>query len=71
MQELRAGWLPGSGAFRMAPPGHPILVYQPDQEISARDAQSGLRNGGQGQNRTADTAIFSRVLYQLSYLAVR
>ena len=25
--------------------------------------------GGEGQNRTADTAIFSRVLYQLSYLA--
>ena len=28
-----------------------------------------LRCGGEGQNRTADTAIFSRVLYQLSYLA--
>jgi hypothetical protein len=26
--------------------------------------------GGQGQNRTADTVIFSHVLYQLSYLAV-
>ena len=25
--------------------------------------------GGEGQNRTADTAIFSRVLCQLSYLA--
>jgi hypothetical protein len=25
--------------------------------------------GGQGQDRTADTAVFSRVLYQLSYLA--
>src|SRR5690606_16351632 len=25
--------------------------------------------GGQGQNRTADTAIFSRMLYRLSYLA--
>ena len=25
---------------------------------------------GQGRSRTADTAIFSRVLYQLSYLAV-
>jgi hypothetical protein len=24
---------------------------------------------GQGRNRTADTAIFSRMLYQLSYLA--
>jgi hypothetical protein len=27
--------------------------------------------GGEGQNRTADTAIFSRVLCQLSYLAER
>jgi hypothetical protein len=26
--------------------------------------------GGQGQNRTADTGIFSPLLYQLSYLAV-
>jgi hypothetical protein len=24
--------------------------------------------GAEGQNRTGDTAIFSRVLYQLSYL---
>jgi hypothetical protein len=24
---------------------------------------------GEGRNRTADTTIFSRVLYQLSYLA--
>ena len=26
--------------------------------------------GGQGQNRTADTRIFSPLLYQLSYLAL-
>jgi hypothetical protein len=26
-------------------------------------------NGGQGRSRTADTLIFSQVLYQLSYLA--
>ncbi len=26
------------------------------------------RNGAQGRNRTTDTAIFSRMLYQLSYL---
>jgi hypothetical protein len=25
-------------------------------------------NGAEGQNRTADTVIFSHVLYQLSYL---
>ena len=27
------------------------------------------RESGQGQNRTADTRIFSPLLYQLSYLA--
>src|SRR5437868_7941936 len=27
-----------------------------------------VRNGAQGRNRTTDTAIFSRMLYQLSYL---
>lgn len=26
-------------------------------------------DGGQGQNRTADTGIFSPLLYRLSYLA--
>ena len=29
----------------------------------------GCCSSGQGQNRTADTVIFSHVLYQLSYLA--
>jgi hypothetical protein len=28
------------------------------------------RWSGEGRNRTADTAVFSRVLYQLSYLPV-
>ena len=28
-----------------------------------------IGNGGEGQNRTVDTTIFSRMLYQLSYLA--
>ena len=27
-----------------------------------------MANGAQGRNRTTDTAIFSRMLYQLSYL---
>ena len=30
----------------------------------------GMMNGAQGRNRTTDTAIFSRMLYQLSYLGV-
>src|SRR5882672_95934 len=29
------------------------------------------RIGGQGRNRTSDTRIFSPLLYQLSYLAIR
>jgi lactoylglutathione lyase len=29
------------------------------------------RESGEGRNRTGDTTIFSRVLYQLSYLAAR
>jgi hypothetical protein len=28
------------------------------------------KNGAQGRNRTTDTAIFSRMLYQLSYLGM-
>ena len=30
-----------------------------------------FRNGAQGRNRTTDTAIFNRMLYQLSYLGAR
>ena len=29
------------------------------------------KNGAQSWNRTSDTAIFSRMLYQLSYLGIR
>ena len=29
----------------------------------------GIRNGGRGRNRTADTGIFNPLLYQLSYPA--
>ena len=39
--------------------------------IRKRPTENGwaLNIGGQGQNRTADTRIFSPLLYQLSYLA--
>ena len=36
-----------------------------------RPAFEGERDGAQGRNRTTDTAIFSRMLYQLSYLGIR
>ena len=42
------------------------LSYGP---IFPCNANSSLPHNGQGQNRTADTMIFSHVLYQLSYLA--
>ena len=29
------------------------------------------KNGAKGRNRTGDTALFRRVLYQLSYLGLR
>ncbi len=29
-----------------------------------------FRSGAQGRDRTTDTAIFSRMLYQLSYLGI-
>ena len=47
-------------------------------DLSPETQNSGSQRGlgariwsGQGQNRTADTTIFSRVLYQLSYLTRR
>jgi hypothetical protein len=36
---------------------------------SEEDLAEATWNGGEGQNRTVDTTIFSRMLYQLSYLA--
>jgi hypothetical protein len=39
-----------------------------DLEIFVELAQ--LVGGAQGRNRTTDTAIFSRMLYQLSYLGM-
>jgi hypothetical protein len=38
----------------------------PNARESGRAAGS---EGGEGRNRTGDTTVFSRVLYQLSYLA--
>jgi hypothetical protein len=39
------------------------------REDRCRSRMSGGSGGGEGQNRTDDTQIFSLVLYQLSYLA--
>jgi hypothetical protein len=40
-----------------------------DARLTERSLFAGKKHG-EGQNRTGDTTIFSRVLYQLSYLAV-
>ena len=34
------------------------------------DWNGAKQDGAQGRNRTTDTAIFSRMLYQLSYLGI-
>src|SRR3712207_523331 len=40
------------------------------REIGPKNARrAGVLQNGEGRNRTGDTTIFSRVLYQLSYLA--
>lgn len=40
------------------------------ERARTRKNRAGKANGAQGRNRTTDTAIFSRMLYQLSYLGV-
>jgi hypothetical protein len=38
--------------------------------MAVRNSDLLIFRGGQGRDRTADTRIFSPLLYQLSYLAV-
>ena len=51
-------------AGHVAETGHPLRQRRNAQR---RDVLMS-RNGAQGRNRTTDTAIFNRMLYQLSYL---
>ena len=51
-----------------APLGSPIGVRS--NEVERRKARLRWMNG-EGRDRTGDTTVFSRVLYQLSYLAKR
>ncbi len=44
-------------------------VYRVTQGLKAENFYLVDKYGGQGQNRTADTGIFSPLLYRLSYLA--
>ncbi len=52
-----------------APPDNPFGRRRRRRSVF-KFVQNG-KNGAQGQNRTADTGIFSPLLYQLSYLGTR
>ena len=61
LQQLTAGTIAGT-------------IGAPSAEELKSDSLSPCvtrEKGGEGQNRTVDTTIFSRMLYQLSYLATR
>src|SRR5205085_7831786 len=45
-----------------------FLDFQRIAPINQTDWESNQGHGAQGRDRTTDTAIFSRMLYQLSYL---
>jgi hypothetical protein len=45
-----------------------MRVLADGERARTRKNGAGKANGAQGRNRTTDTAIFSRMLYQLSYL---
>jgi len=54
--------------YRLSPVCHPARVAR----LTFLETFQIVREiGGEGQNRTVDTTIFSRMLYQLSYLAMR
>ena len=60
----------------LEPPVDPVHIVSRDPHSAhrrgARMRSAWLRgNGAQGRDRTADTAIFSHMLYQLSYLGPR
>ena len=70
----RSGWSPASRAGRPAParrgfplPSQPTVRDRPRTHESPAKAR--LSGYGETRTRTGDTTIFSRVLYQLSYLA--
>ena len=44
--------------------------FEPSAAQRKRRGASGRPPHGEGRNRTGDTTVFSRVLYQLSYLAL-
>jgi hypothetical protein len=60
--------VPGAGS------NHPASLFEPrraSHHSAGPVGYSGTElDGAQGRDRTTDTAIFSRMLYQLSYLGI-
>lgn len=50
---------------------HAIRVLLAGDGAGYTDSLRVAEMSGEGRNRTGDTTVFSRVLYQLSYLAAR
>ncbi len=59
-------WGAASGARRETALGRLAQIYPGEGLVKKHRFQK--FNGAQGRDRTTDTAIFSRMLYQLSYL---
>ncbi len=52
------------------PPSPGVLPVREEYPVTGGDnRRQNFPKDGEGRNRTGDTTIFSRVLYQLSYLA--
>ena len=65
-----------SGALALVPRLARLICEAPPEQALRADVKNTEKfrvfvSGGQGQNRTADTRIFSPLLYQLSYLALK
>ena len=60
----RAGGTDETGDY-LGKVAQPLAI---DGGVTSAGIWSGEGNGAQGRSRTTDTAIFSRMLYQLSYL---
>ena len=54
---------------RLTVPLGSSLTVELSRESGGSQSQVGGLESGEGRNRTGDPTVFSRVLYQLSYLA--
>ena len=66
-------WPPKESRHSLARAGAPskkcaAINFLDGEAAGVNWSEAGYLNGAQGRDRTTDTAIFSRMLYQLSYL---